>query len=33
MKDVFELVIYGVSTTLLIVAAIWVICYMLMVYS
>ena len=33
MKDVCELIIYGVSTTLLIIAAIWVVCYMLMAYS
>tara|TARA_R100000781_G_scaffold110963_1_gene76754 strand:+ start:567 stop:668 length:102 start_codon:yes stop_codon:yes gene_type:complete len=30
MKDVTELIVYGVSTTLLIIAAIWAVCYMLM---
>jgi len=33
MREVTELIIYGISTTLLIVAAIWVVCYILMACS
>jgi|LULH01.1.fsa_nt_gb hypothetical protein len=33
MREVTELVIYGISTTLLIVAAIWAVCYVLMACS
>ena len=30
MKDVTELIVYGVSTTLLIIASVWAVCYILM---
>ena len=33
MKDITELIVYGVSTTLLIIAAIWAVCYLLMACS
>ena len=33
MKDVTELIVYGVSTTLLIIGAIWAVCYILMACS